>query len=234
MVFEKIGTGKINLIFLHGWGASKNNFTWINGMLDNCTMHFASLDGFDGTMAPKDPTIIGYARRLDEYIKNNNLDNIVLLGHSFGGRIAIEYASEHHVSGLVLVDSAGIKPKFNLSKCIKVFRYKFVKLLKNMHIIKADLANYGSDDYKNCEKNMKNVLVSAVNYNQKRKLHKISAKTLIIWGKQDCDTPPYMAKMLKRKITNSTLVWLNGGHFAFAEEPLKFVEILRQYTENVL
>lgn len=233
MVFEKFGTGKINLIFLHGWGASKDNFTWLKGKI-NCTMHFASLDGFDNTPAPTDPTIGGYAKRLGEYIKNNNLDNIVLLGHSFGGRIAIEYASQNNVLGLILVDSAGLKPKFSLSKKIKVFRYKLAKTFKKLHIYKKDLSKYGSEDYKNCSKQLKNVLVNAVNYNQKRKLPKITAKTLIIWGNKDVDTPPYMAKTLHKKIKNSNLIWLDGGHFAFAQEPYKFASILVDFIENIV
>lgn len=235
MEFEKIGEGQINLIFLHGWGAGKASFAWLGDYLVGYALHFASLDGFDQTTPPKDPTIAGYASRLKTYIENNRLKNVILVGHSFGGRIAIEYCSNNSTKGLVLVDSAGIKPKFSFKKLLSVLKYKWTKKLVKLGLLnKSKLNKFGSSDYRAASDEMKKVLFSAVNYNQKRLLKRINAKTLIVWGKNDKETPTYMAKQMQKHIKNSDLVFLEGGHFSFLDEPYKFCKVIEYFVEEIV
>ena len=230
MRFLRTGNGKINLIFLHGWGAGNSSFVWLSNHLNKYNLHFASLDGFDNEPPPTDCTIGGYANRVGEYIKQNNLTNVVLVGHSFGGRVAIEYASCHKILGLVLVDSAGVKPKFSLKKWLKIKKYKFLKkFFKNKFVQKK----YGSKDYQSCSENMKKVLVYAVNYDQTKLLEKIDCQTLVYWGKQDKDTPLYMAKTIHKKIKNSSLFLADGGHFSFLNNPMQFKDCLEYFVDNI-
>lgn len=63
-------------------------------------------------------------------------------------------------------------------------------------------------------------------------LKKIKHETLIIWGKNDQETPYRDALKLKRKIKNSGLVSLDGvGHFPFIETKRIFNKIVREYLE---
>lgn len=234
MKFEKLNSGKNNLIFLHGWGAGKDSFLWISKYLKNCTLHIASLDGFDNTEAPDDPTICGYANRLGEYISLHNLTNVVIIGHSFGGRIAIEYCSKHATKGLILVDSAGIKPKYSFKKHISVIKYKLAKKLVSLKLAKPELLNkFGSTDYKHCSDSMKKVFLTTIKYDQTKLLSKIQTPTLILWGKQDRETPLYMAKKFHNKIKNSEIVLFDGGHFCFVEEPYKFYKIIDAFIAEL-
>ena len=235
MRFVRIGNGKTNIIFLHGWGADKNSFLWLANYLHQYSLHFASLDGFEEEPPPKDSTIQGYSNRLADYIAKNNFKNVVLVGHSFGGRIAIEYASNNHVKGLVLVDSAGIKPKFSIKKWLEIRRYKLLKFLVKTKCIKNDniLGKYGSSDYRNCNQEMKKVFMFAINYNQTKLLKKIDCPTLVYWGKNDKDTPIYMAKKIAKEIKKSQLIFNNGGHFSFLDCPEHFKNCLEYFITNI-
>lgn len=234
MEFIVHGSGNINIIFLHGWGADYKSFYFLKGLLKNCTLHFATLDGFGDVPAPQDVTIKGYSQSLNDYIEYNKLKNIVIVAHSFGGRIAIEYASSHNLLGLVLVDSAGIKPKFNIKKQLKIVKYKIArrKVLAGK-MSPCELTSFGSADYKNSNDQMKKVLNSCVKYNQKPLLKNVDCPTLIVWGKKDKDTPIYMAKTLHNGIKNSKLVVMKDcGHFCFLDNQYQFFKLLDEFIRQ--
>lgn len=234
MEFVVENSGRINIIFLHGWGADYSSFYFLKDLICDYKLHFASLDGFGEVSAPTDPTIAGYASRLHAYIKTNNLKNIILVGHSFGGRVALEYASKNQLLGLVLVDSAGIKPKFSLTKRLKITKYKITKwLVKHNLASQQSLNKFGSSDYKMATAQMQKVLKCCVNYNQKPLLKHIKVPTLIVWGKNDKDTPIYMANTLHKRIKNSKLVVLeNCGHFSFLDNQYLFYVSLKNFTDK--
>lgn len=234
MEFVVENSGRINIIFLHGWGADYSSFYFFKDLLNDYKLHFASLDGFGGVSAPTDPTIAGYASRLQNYIKNNNLKNIILVGHSFGGRVALEYASKNQLLGLVLVDSAGIRPRFSLKKHYKKIKYKIAKWLVRHNLAsEQSLSKFGSSDYKQASEQMKLVLKSCVNYNQKPLLRHINVPTLIVWGQNDKDTPIYMANTLHNHIKNSKLVVLkNCGHFSFLDNQYLFYISLKNFIDK--
>ena len=135
MEFIVCNNGTKNIIFLHGWGQDHKSFYFLKDFLSNYKLHFATLDGFGKTQPPSDTTIVGYATRLHNYITSNHLKNIIIVGHSFGGRVAMQYASKHNILGLVLVDSAGLKPRFNIKKQYKICKYKLYKWLVKNKII---------------------------------------------------------------------------------------------------
>ena len=85
------------------------------------------------------------------------------------------------VQKLILVDSAGIKPRFNLVKFAKQKKYKFLKYLKSKNLIKKDLSNYGSADYKAVPDNIKPVFVRVVNEDLTPVLKNINCETLFIF-----------------------------------------------------
>ena len=64
-------------------------------------------------------------------------DDAVLIGHSFGGRVGILYASRNRVGKLVLVDAAGVKPRRSLKYYLKVYRFKAMKRIMYMLMGKA-------------------------------------------------------------------------------------------------
>lgn len=68
-----------------------------------------------------------YTQAVEHFFKSEQIDNPILLGHSFGGRVGILLASRNKVKKLILVDAAGIKPRRSLAYYFKVYTYKIIK-----------------------------------------------------------------------------------------------------------
>lgn len=212
------------VICLHGWGQSYHSFDHLISALNNDYRVVAiDLPGFGKSQEPTTPfSIYDYEEILDNFITKLKLENVIIVGHSFGGRIGIIYANNHkqNLSKLVLTGAAGIKPKKTLLQKIKSYHYKFMKLLTKTFIFsqwRDDLLkNSGSEDYKNASDMMKKVLVNVVNEDLKPLIPNISAPTLLYWGIEDDATPIIDAYYMEEFIPNSTLYSVSGhGHFAF-------------------
>lgn len=173
-------------------------------------------------------TLDDYADGVEEIINEYGMQEVVLVGHSFGGRVAILLASRLEcVKGIVLVDSAGLKPRFSFKRFVRKMNYKVRKFLG------LNTQNCGSPDYKKLDGNMRLTFKNVVNRYLDSLLSSIKCDTLIIWGRQDKETPLYMAKKLRRGIKNSGLVILEGGHYSYLDSYAEFLAILRSYFSNI-
>ena len=126
--FEKTGSGN-PIILLHGWGASSTIFESITNILKTkYTIYTIDLPGFGKSDEPDKPyNLDDYVDLLYQFIIDLDIYNPILLGHSFGGRIAIKFASLYNVSKLILVDSAGLKQKNFIKTKTKILLYKLKK-----------------------------------------------------------------------------------------------------------
>jgi len=232
--FEKGENEKPILVFLHGWGGNNKSFSMAYQYFSNI-YPIISLDfwGFGESDAPNiDYCLNDYVMQVKVLLKHLKAKNIVLIGHSFGGRVAIKLANDTDliISKLILVDSAGIKPRFSLIKFFKVKNYKIKKFLVKHKFLNANcLTNAGSMDYKLMREEEKGVFIRIVNEYLNDVVKKINIPTLILWGANDKETPPYMAKILNRLITNSKLVVLDGGHYAYLENHLQFCNEINNF-----
>lgn len=217
------------VILMHGWGGSNVSFSGTYEFLCGLNRDVIALDfpGFGSSdLPPADWGIENYIGCVDFLINSLKLRKVILVGHSFGGRVALGLGDKEYVDGIVLVDSAGLKPIPSLVKKIKVMRYKKAKKSGK------DVSKFGSKDYLSLPESMKSVFVKVVNTFFDDKLKDIFCPVLIIWGKKDDQTPLYMARRLKRKIKGSMLILLDGGHFAYAENNIKFNLILGEFTKG--
>lgn len=185
------------------------------------------LYGFGKSEHPDRPLTVGdYADGVMDLLDRKGVDGFVLVGHSFGGRVAIEIAAKksERVKKLVLIDSAGVKPR-------RGPRYYF-RVLLNKIKKRLGLKTNGSHDYEALSGVMKKTFVNVVNYDQTPLLEKITAPTALFWGSEDKTTKLYMARTMKRKIKNCALFVIEGaGHFCFAEKPEKFMPVFKAFTE---
>ena len=232
-----IGSNEKNVLLLHGWGGSLNSFKQLEDSLiaQNFSVLTMDFPGFGGSDLPhEDWDLDDYVKVAYELINHEKISKISLVCHSFGGRVGIMLASQfpNLIEKLILVDSAGIKPRFSLKKSIKVTHYKFLKQLKKIGLIKKDLSNYGSEDYRAMPNELKAVFNKIVCKDLSKQSKQIICSTLIIWGRDDEDTPYYMAKKLNRNIKDSAIITFKGGHFAYLSEANKFVIIVSQFLLN--
>ncbi len=213
--YVQYGTGK-DVVLLHGWGQNIQMMDPLGKLLKNCRITILDLPGFGSSMEPSFAyNISDYASLLHEFLKELKIDNPILIGHSFGGRIAIYYASTYPVSKLVLFGSPFIKRE-NDSLRLKVFKsLKKIKFLNNLaEVMKNHL---GSEDYKNASGVMRQILVNTVNTDLSSNASKITCPTLLIWGNNDEAVPVSEAKKLESLIDDSALIVLNGTHYCYLE-----------------
>ena len=171
--------------------------------------------------------------RLDvcDFLTRLGIKEYDLLGHSFGGRVAVKLAlNDARVKNLILIGAAGIKPRRKPAYYYKVLKYKFLKRFKKN--FNGD--KYGSDDYKRLSPVMKQSFVKIVNEHLNGTLSEIKNRTIIINGTEDKETPPYFAKTFFKKIKNSELYFVKGGgHFCFSEQSGEVNAVLNEFlAEN--
>lgn len=225
------GDNNLCYVFLHGWGMKKEYFDKIISQLD-VNGQILSLDffGFGNSTEPKEYfDTYEYAYYIYLKLKKLNIKSIVLIGHSFGGRIAILLSSlfDIDVKALILTSSAGIN-YCNVKNKLKILRYKFCKTLVKLKLLKKDRLNkFGSADYKNCNEVMKSVFVKVVNQDLRKHLKNIKCNTILVWDKKDKETPYIIAKILYKNINNSKIInYKNGGHFVFLYNISKFSQLI--------
>lgn len=220
------------IVFLHGWGGSVASWLGVAKTMARIGFYSVVLDFAGFGKSPEPTKVYGvedYAQDVENLINKLNLKNVTIVGHSFGGRVAIMLSARHEIDikKLILVDSAGVLPKRGLKYKYKVYKYKRLKKLVNAGKESAEkLDRYGSSDYKTLTPLMKQVFIKVVNQDLLPFATKINVQTLLIWGKKDKDTPLYMAKKLRKAISGSRLIVYQAGHYCYLDNYAEFVDDL--------
>lgn len=238
------GTGDAVLL-LHGWGANLKCFAQLIGTLKVKYRVFAiDYPGFGESGNLRESfRVDDYADIVVEFLKKMNVDKVILVGHSYGGRIIIKLNSRDNlpftIEKNVLIDAAGIKNKQDLMSKVKITTFKTLKKIANALPISDDKKNeyenilkakFGSKDYASAPKILQETLVKSVNEDL-TDLLKNMRETLIIWGDNDTVTPMWMAKKMESIINNSGLVILKGGHFSFIDDQNTFLRVMESYLK---
>ena len=222
-----LGEGSSYVVFLHGWGGSIESFKYVAENLKlgkKCLI--VDFPPFGKSTEPK--TVWGveeYARALKEVLDKEKIQKFDIISHSFGGRVAIYFSSVYTdmVGKLVLIDSAGLKPKKKFIKRLKVAFYKLAKSF-------GFYFNFGSTDYNALSPHMKKCFVKIVNRSLKPEAKTLKLPTLIIYGENDKDTPVYMGKRLSKLIKGSKFIVLkNAGHFSYLDNFYEFKPLVENF-----
>lgn len=229
--FENKGKKGKNVILLHGWGQNTVMMDYIASFLCN---HFKvyniDLPGFGKSDEPKQAmSVDDYVEFLHTFVKEKKIKNPILIGHSFGCRIALLYAYKYEVYKMVLTGAAGVKPKRGIDWYVRVYTYKLgKKLLKPFKGLSKKLQkNAGSEDYKNASEVMKGTLVKAVNFDITPYLKDIKPETLLVFGEKDDATPLYQGRIMEKEMPDATLVvFENDDHFAYFHQGDRFNRVL--------
>lgn len=237
--YQVAGTGDVVLL-LHGWGREAATFQPVFEWLAQSHKVYAlDLPGFGKSQVP--PTAwdsSDYAQFVTAFLEKFGIPKAHLIGHSFGGRISIILSAEHpeKVDKLILVDSAGIKPKRTAKYYLRVGIAKVGKLLRRcgkfgVHLANAMSARVGSKDYQDAGE-MRATLVKVVNQDLRSLLPRISASTLLIWGENDKDTPVSFGEIMEKEIPDAGLVVLKeAGHFSYLDKFPEFRRIVASFLK---
>ncbi|HIE28762.1 TPA: alpha/beta hydrolase, partial [Candidatus Poribacteria bacterium] len=203
-----------SVVLLHGWGGQALSFKPVfDFLMKSYKVYVLDLPGFGrSSIPPHTWGTFDYASFVSKVFAELRITEAHIIGHSFGGRIAIVLAANFSelVNKLILVNSAGIRPKRTVRYYTFITIAKIGKILLSPKIwgkygeqIKNALYNLvGSEDYRNAGE-LRDVLVKVVNEDLRNLLPKIEVPTLLVWGGKDKKTPISYAKIMEEGIKNS-------------------------------
>ncbi len=234
------------VVLLHGWGSNIKLFEGIFGLLESKYKVLAlDMPGFGLSDEPPTPwNVDSYTDFVIDFIAGFDAREVILLGHSFGGRVIIKMSNRtslpFSIKKIILVDSAGIKPKKSLKSKLSLILYKTGKAVFSIGLFKRIAPNAidnmrkkrGSADYNSASEIMRQCLVMVVNEDLTPLLKGVTAPTLLIWGENDDATPLEDAKLMETLIPDSGLAVIkNAGHYSFLEQKYTFDKILSSFLD---
>ena len=262
--YDEIGDGD-PIILLHGFGAS--SYSWRNAsepLSQKNRLFLIDLKGFGLSDKPFDNkySISGQAEIIISFIQKNNLQNLILIGHSTGGAVALQTALQYikmennPIKSLVLVDSPAYKQRLPL----------FVQILKIPIVNKFVLAFFPAkictklvlkkcffDDTKITDEMVKNygcffdlagsshALIATAKELVPKNIDEITSKykdiqipALVIWGEYDEIVPFSIGQRLNQAIPNSKLVVIpDCGHMPQEEKPKETIKIISGFLDSI-
>lgn len=233
------------VMLLHGWLTDLETMRPLaNNLQNNFKVYLVDVVGFGKSDLPEAPlTSNDFGDFLVELVKKLDIENPILIGHSNGGRIIINAVGRGLVNPkkVVLIDSAGLKPKRKLGYYAKVGFFKtgkfFLNLLPNVSKVKEFkeklLNKVGSSDYKASPVVLKETMKIILNEDSSKLLPNIKAPTLLIWGTADTATPLADALKMEQLIPDAGLVkYVGGSHFAYLENIQNVNAVLNEFFKN--
>ena len=225
------GEGENTIVLLHGWGQNIEMMKPIGDKLSKENrIVIVDLPGFGQSSEPDTIwTIYDYAECINKLLTEINVDNPIMIGHSFGGKISLEYASKYKTQKLVLFGSPFKKMILKLSTKTKIL--KFLKKGPVLNKLEGFAKKHiGSTDYKNASETMRKILVEHVNLDITEDVKKIKCPTLIIWGTLDKEVPLSDAYELEKLIRDSAVIPYEGcSHYAYLERLNQTVNIIKNF-----
>lgn len=228
--YEVIGGSGEDIVMLHGWGQNKEMMYPLAKRLKNkFRLTIIDLPGFGGSYEPDYPVdIYEYTAIIEKFLGIIGIKNPILIGHSFGGRIAIIYASRNETKKVVLFGAPCIRERKRSKK--EIF-FKFLKKIPgSKKLVSYAKKHMGSYDYRNASPVMREILVKTVNEDLSECAKKIKAPTLLIWGEKDTEAKVSDAKKLEKIIPDAGLIVIpNCTHFAYLEAIDYITNILNKF-----
>ena len=222
------------IVLLHGWGQNIEMMDMLGHPFEK-DFRIIVLDfpGFGKTPEPDSFwSTTDYANCLHQFLTSLKVKNPILIGHSFGGRVAISYAAIYGAQKVVLL-SAPFRPNKNKKPNLKVKIYKLVKKIPCLKKLTNYLRNkWGSSDYKNASEIIRGSLVKIVNEDLTNYAKSIKCPTLLIYGSLDKDVPLKEAQDLEKLIEDAGLVkYDNAHHYAYLENLNQTIAILHNFLD---
>lgn len=210
---DRVGATPATVLALHGWGRSGADFARVLEGTDALAVH---LPGFGSTPPP--PEVWGsveYADHLAAALAGSG--PYVVVGHSFGGRVAVRLAVRHPelVRSLVLTGVPLVRatpapqPRASL---------RLAKRLHAAHLLPASVVDRlrrsgGSADYRAADGVMRGVLVRVVGEDYREDLARVTVPVRLVWGEADDAAPLAGARLAAEAVPGATLDVVPGaGH----------------------
>ena len=238
--YEESGAGR-DMLLLHGWGQNKEMMSLVQVYFQNY-FHVVSID-FPGFGESDDPDeawgVPDYEKHLEGFVEKLGLKDMIIVGHSFGCRVAIRYAAKNpgNVRKMCLTGAAGIRPKHGLEWHIRTKTYKlgkwFLKVTGQKKKLEELAKNAGSEDYRNAQGVMKPTFVKVVNDDVSPVLKDVKCPVLLVWGEFDTAAPLWMGEQMEKEMPDAGLAVFKGDdHWAYWHQPQRFNQVLQIFLQE--
>ncbi len=234
-----------SVLLLHGWGANVKMYAGvIQHLAQSHVVYALDFPGFGDSEEPPEPWCVDdYTDLVSEFMTALDIQKVSLIGHSFGGRVIAKLIARgtfsERITQVILMDSAGIRPKKSLKAKWSIFTYKVAKVIFQTPVMRFLYPDYlehmrkrrGSADYNAASPVMRGTLVRVVNEDLQKELACITQPTLLIWGAQDPTTPLSDGIRMKELIEDSDIVVVPGGHFSYVDSPGLVLGAMESFLE---
>jgi pimeloyl-ACP methyl ester carboxylesterase len=216
-----------DIIFLHGWGSHKNLMKHAFGAHLKQFRHiYIDMPGFGNSTCNMKLTTEDYATILESFISMIEADKTIILGHSFGGKVATLLAPDL----LVLVGSAGVLVPKPFKIRAKIALFKLLKFTGFTSLRRLFIA----PDAQGLSQPMYETFKHVVNEDFAEKFRAFKGKALLCFGIQDTATPLWTAYTIAELINDSRVVEFDGDHYFFLEQGEKVAkEIEKTVLKNL-
>ena len=239
--YLEVGDGEV-LMLLHGlFGALSNFSDLIERFRTTHKVVVPLLPLFDLDILHT--SVTGLAKHVDQFIEHKGYDQIHLLGNSLGGHVALVHVLKHpeKIKSLILTGSSGLFENAMGDTYPKRGDYEYIKnktalTFYDPAMATKELVDEVFEITKNRIKVIKIIALakSAIRNNLGDELKQIQKPTLLIWGKNDTVTPPFVAEEFHKLISHSQLHFIDKcGHAPMMEVPGEFNDLLDNFLQSL-
>ncbi len=214
----------IDLIILHGWGSNKEVMkSAFLKFMPNFRHIYIDMPGFGKSSNDYSLTTNLYFNIIDRFLKDLGAKKDIVIGHSFGGKVALLLRPKL----LVLLSSAGIVAKKPFKVRAKIALFKALKPLFGDRFYKL----FATKDVEGMSKNMYETLKNVVDEDFSSLFKSYEKESLIFWGREDKTTPLESGKKIASLMKGSLFFEMEGDHYFFLKNAK---EISKKIEEKVL
>lgn len=226
------------LIIVHGWTYSIEPWTSTISILRASGLEVRQLR-VPGLTSKSDAVwdIDGYVEWLRTELKGEK--DVVILGHSNGGRIAMNYLQKYPGAfrHLILLNSAGTyESETAVSIKRRVFRTlaKVFRILRHVPLLRKVVYRIaGGGDYNRAPENMKKTLHNMLESDKDLIIKNIDVPATVIWGESDTVTPIAQGKKMARLLPHSTIAtFKDWGHAPYITHPNQLARAILDAMER--
>lgn len=236
-----------DVVILHGWGLSAATFDPLTKSLQRAGFRVFTPDlpGFGKTKIPDRPlSLADYSLFLERFVSDNAIRKPIIIGHSFGGRVALRFVSDHPdaVAGLILSGTPGYSSVSPLKYAVSVVIAKAGNLFFSAPFLSAFADGLrkryywamGARDFYRAEGSMRETFKRVVREDLSEYMKSVRIPVLLLWGADDVLVPLRIAEKMHKTMTTSELTVFPGvGHNMLFRQPERVIPEIRQFAEQL-
>lgn len=240
---EKMAQTRQQLVIIPGWGGTRQTWEKFIKLAENdFEVYFVDMPCFGDVSCPE--TVWG-VEEYAQFVKNAiiGLGKPILLGHSFGGQIAVNLTANNPemFSKLILSGAAVLRPKYTLKRFVFASIAKIGKFIFKLPVLnkieafakKILYKVVDASDYTKTEGIKREIFKKIIRQSQVDLLEKITIPTLVVWGSADSYVPLREGRKIAAMISGAELKIIDGGkHGLHIQQPENLLKIVGDFLNK--